>query len=155
MDYMLNPMICVIWISNRPTCSCPTFLLDLGDPGDAHVHRPERSRHPRLGRINTGLAVGMGVVIVIFFAAAARFIFHGPHAGLAFWTLPFYNPATFNVETVLGGTSIAVLTYIGFDGISTLSEEVENPRRNILLATVLTCVAIGFLSASKCTPRSS
>ena len=33
-----------------------------------------------------------------------------------------------------------MLTYIGFDGISTLSEEAENPRRNILLATVLTCV---------------
>ncbi len=48
---------------------------------------------------------------------------------------------------MLGGTSIAVLTYIGFDGISTLSEEVENPRRNIMLATVLTCVVIGILSA--------
>ena len=47
----------------------------------------------------------------------------------------------------MGGTSLAVLTYVGFDGISTLSEEVENPRRNILLATVLTCVVIGFLSA--------
>ena len=43
------------------------------------------------------------------------------------------------------GTSIAVLTYIGFDGISTLSEEAENPRRNILLATVLTCLVIGIL----------
>jgi amino acid transporter len=39
------------------------------------------------------------------------------------------------------------LTYIGFDGISTLSEEAENPRRNILLATVLTCLVIGVLSA--------
>ena len=48
---------------------------------------------------------------------------------------------------MLTGTSIAVLTYIGFDGISTLSEEVENPRRNILLATVFTCLAIGILSA--------
>src|SRR4030095_5298261 len=44
-------------------------------------------------------------------------------------------------------TSIAVLSYIGFDGISTLSEEAENPRRNILLATVLTCFVIGILSA--------
>jgi amino acid transporter len=50
----------------------------------------------------------------------------------------------------MGGTSIAVLTYIGFDGISTLSEEVENPRRNILLATVLTCLVIGILSALEC-----
>src|SRR5208283_3951873 len=30
---------------------------------------------------------------------------------------------------------------------STLSEEAENPRRNILLATVLVCVVIGILSA--------
>ena len=47
----------------------------------------------------------------------------------------------------MGATSIAVLTYIGFDGISTLSEEAENPRRNILLATVYTCLVIGILSA--------
>jgi amino acid transporter len=44
-------------------------------------------------------------------------------------------------------TSIAVLTYIWFDGISTLSEEAENPRRNIMYATVLTCAVIGILSA--------
>src|SRR5260370_14473531 len=51
------------------------------------------------------------------------------------------------IKGVLGATSIAVLSYIGFDGISTLSEEAENPRRNILLATVLTCFVIGILSA--------
>jgi amino acid transporter len=97
-------------------------------------------------RVNAGLATGMGVVILVFFVAAARFVFHTAH-GAAFYTRPFFDPATFSWGTVLGGTSIAVLTYIGFDGISTLSEEVENPRRNILLATVFTCVAIGLLSA--------
>ena len=45
-----------------------------------------------------------------------------------------------------GVQTCALPIYIGFDGISTLSEEVENPRRNILLATVFTCVAIGLLS---------
>ena len=48
---------------------------------------------------------------------------------------------------MLTGASIACLTYIGFDGISTLSEEVENPRRNILLATVLTCLITGVLAS--------
>jgi amino acid transporter len=52
-----------------------------------------------------------------------------------------------NTNSVLAATSVAVLSYIGFDGISTLSEEAENPRRNILLATVLTCFVIGILSA--------
>ena len=47
-----------------------------------------------------------------------------------------------------------MLTYIGFDAISTFSEEVENPRRNILLATVLVCVITGVLRRWKFTPRS-
>ena len=42
-----------------------------------------------------------------------------------------------------------MLTYIGFDGISTLSEEAHDPRRNILLATVLTCLVTGVLAASQ------
>jgi amino acid transporter len=44
---------------------------------------------------------------------------------------------------------VAVLTYIGFDGISTLSEEVDNPRRNIFLATVFVCVITGILAAAE------
>ena len=98
-------------------------------------------------RINSGLAIVSGLVIAIFFVAAARIIFGHPHEDPAFFTRPFYDPETWNTKAVLGGTSIAVLTYIGFDGISTLSEEAENPRRNILFATVLTCLVIGILSA--------
>src|SRR5580693_5568035 len=67
--------------------------------------------------------------------------------GAGFFARPFYDPATFSFHGVFRGTSIAVLTYIGFDGISTFSEEAENPRRNILLATVLVCVVTGVLSS--------
>ena len=89
----------------------------------------------------------MGVVILIFLAAAARYVLRAPHEGIAFFTRPFYDPQTFTVPAVLGGTSLAVLTYIGFDGISTLSEEAENPKRNILLATVLVCLITGVLAS--------
>src|SRR5215468_11068598 len=148
MDYMLNPIICIIWISQQANVFAPaipywgwviffaflfTGLNILGIRTSA--------------RINAALAVGMGVVIAIFFVAAARYIFGHAHSAAGFLTRPFYDPATFSTQAVLGGTSIAVLTYIGFDGISTLSEEAENPRRNILLATVLTCAVIGILSA--------
>jgi len=88
----------------------------------------------------------MGMVVVAIFVAAARYIFGAPHDA-AYYSRPFYDPKTFTMAGLFGCTSIAVLTYIGFDGISTLSEEAENPRRNILLATVLTCVVIGVLSA--------
>ena len=97
-------------------------------------------------RTNTVLAGAMGVVIVVFFAAAISYIF-GHASQVQSLTVPFYNPSSWSGGAVLAGTSIAVLTYIGFDGISTLSEEAENPRRNILLATVLACLVIGILSA--------
>jgi amino acid transporter len=44
-------------------------------------------------------------------------------------------------------TSFAALTYIGFDGVTTLSEDVKNPRRNVLIATVLVCAFTGVFSA--------
>ena len=53
------------------------------------------------------------------------------------------------MNRVFHGTSVAVLTYIGFDGISTLSEEVDNPKRNIFLATVLVCLITGVLAAAE------
>src|SRR5262245_12398275 len=148
MDYMLNPMICIIWCSQQAHVFAPgipywgwaiffgavfTFLNIQGIKTSA--------------RVNTVLAAGMGAVVAIFFVAAARYIFGHPHDGAAFFTRPFYDPELFNSKAVLAATSIAVLSYIGFDGISTLSEEAENPRRNILLATVLTCLVIGILSA--------
>jgi amino acid transporter len=91
----------------------------------------------------------MGVVVVAFLASVARLVISrggGAHAGVDF-ARPFYDPATFDVRAVAAGTSLAVLTYIGFDGVSTLSEEVRDPRRNIPLATVLVCAVTGVLSA--------
>jgi putrescine importer len=148
MDYMLNPMICIIWISRQAHVFAPAIpywgwaiLFALLFTG-LNIQGIRTT-----AKMNAGLAAGMGVVIAIFLVCAARYIFGHPHDGVGFFTRPFFDPATFSSGAVLGGTSIAVLTYIGFDGISTLSEEVENPRRNILLATVLTCVVIGLLSA--------
>ena len=59
---------------------------------------------------------------------------------------PIYNPKTFNLRAVAAGTSLAALVFIGFDGVSILAEEVKNPRRNVLLASVLVCVFTGLFS---------
>src|SRR6185369_3768292 len=97
-------------------------------------------------RFNTVLTVIMVGVIVAFLGATLKYLLFGDHGPLDY-TRPFYDPERWNTGFVFGATATAVLTYIGFDGISTLSEEVENPRRNILLATVFSCLAIGILSA--------
>jgi amino acid transporter len=148
MDYLLNPMICIIWISQQAHVFAPGVPYGAWAVFFALVFTALNVQGVKTSaRVNTALAAGMGVVIAIFFVAAASYIFGNPHDGAAFFTRPFYDPQLWNTKAVLGGTSVAVLTYIGFDGISTLSEEAENPRRNILLATVLVCVVIGILSA--------
>ncbi|HET9320194.1 MAG TPA: APC family permease [Bryobacteraceae bacterium] len=151
MDYMLNPLICIRWCSEQAAVWAPEIRWWMWAIVIFLIFTVLNLRGVKTSaRINAGLATGMGVVVAIFFVVAARYVFGHPHDGFAFFARPFYDPATFKASAVLGGTSIAVLTYIGFDGISTLSEEVENPRRNILLATVLTCVLIGVLSALEC-----
>jgi len=155
MDYILNPLVCTIW------CAQQVYQFSQQVPVLAHyvplfawkiffavaftllnIRGVKTS-----ARVNTALTVGMSAVIIVIFVAALRYIFGHPHSAPGFFTRPFYDPQTFTFGGLFGCTSIAVLTYIGFDGISTLSEEAENPRRNILLATVLTCLVIGILSA--------
>jgi putrescine importer len=148
MDYILNPIVCTIWCSQQAHDFAPGVPYWVWAMFFALAFTLLNIQGVKTSaRVNSGLAVGMGVVIAIFFVVAARYIFGHPHDSAGFYTHPFYDPSMWNTKAVLGGTSIAVLTYIGFDGISTLSEEAENPRRNILLATVLTCFVIGILSA--------
>jgi amino acid transporter len=149
-DYVMNPIICVIWCSKAAGHFIPQIPYGVWVPFFAALFTGLNLRGIRASaRTNIYLAAGLGVVIVLFFGAALRFLLqHPPHATGSLLQ-PFYDPSTFSLSAVSSGASLAVLTYIGFDGISTLSEEVHNPRRNILLATVLTCVITGVLAAAQ------
>jgi len=156
MDYILNPLICTIWSAkamadllsgSRYQIPYPALLWPLFFAG---VFTALNLRGVQTSaRINKTLCAIMGAVILAFFWYTIRYIFHLPQFPQAYFLRPFYNPETFTISRVFHGTSVAVLTYIGFDGISTLSEEVDNPRRNIFLATVLVCVITGFLAAAE------
>jgi putrescine importer len=147
LDYLLNPMICIIWISQQAHVLVPSVPYSLWAVCVAGAYTLLNIQGVKTSaRVNAALTACMGMVIVLFFWAAARYILGYPREP-GFFTLPFYDPASWSIAAVLGGTSVAVLSFIGFDGISTLAEETENPRRNIPLATVLTCVVIGLLSA--------
>ena len=76
-----------------------------------------------------------------------RHLLSVPPSDLDAYIKPFYDPTTFSLNAISSGAALAVLTYIGFDAISTLSEEAHNPRRNVLLATVLVCFITGVLAA--------
>ncbi len=147
-DYIMNPIICVIWISKAAINLIPEIPYGVYAVAFTCLFTAMNLRGiESSSRTNSIIATGLGVVIILFLAAAVRYLFLNPPANAGEWTRPFYDPKTFSFPAVSAGASLAVLTYIGFDGISTLSEEVHNPRRNILLATVLVCIITGILAS--------
>jgi putrescine importer len=146
LDYLLQHLINTVWISTalheRYLQKVPFFawaaiiaiiitLLNL---------RGIRSS----ARANKVLLFLMFVVVGFFIVFAVRFLFRAQGLAGMFSTRPFYDPSTFDSHRIWTATSFAALTYIGFDGVTTLAEDVENPKRNVLLATVLVCVFTGL-----------
>ena len=148
MDYILNPLVCTVICSKLAQNILPGVPYGVLAVVFAATFTILNLRAIKTSaKINDAMAAGMMIVVVIFFFFAARFVWGLHQFGPAFFAQPFYNPKTFSYSGVFRGTSIAVLTYIGFDAISTLSEEAKDPERNVLRATVLVCVVTGLLSA--------
>jgi putrescine importer len=95
---------------------------------------------------NVALLAVMSVVIGLFVILSIRFLAGTQGLGGLFSTRPFYNPSSFNIGRVSAATSLAALTYIGFDGVTTLAEDVKNPKRTVLVGTVLVCALTGLFS---------
>jgi putrescine importer len=148
MDYILNPLICTIWCSKAadnflpgvPYIAWAIFFAAMFTL--LNLNGVETS-----ARINTMMAAALGVVIVLVVIAMTRYLLHLPRQSASFYTLPFYDRSTFTSSALFRGTSIAVLTYIGFDGISTLTDEAKDPRRSIPRAIIATCLITGVLAS--------
>jgi amino acid transporter len=95
---------------------------------------------------NKVLLAVMTVVVAAFVVLALKFLYGGQGWAGIFSLQPLYDPNTFDFQKIKVATSFAALTYIGFDGVTTLAEDVENPKRNVLLAVVLTCIFAGVCS---------
>ena len=73
------------------------------------------------------------LTLALFVTFAALALHDGDGAG-RLTLAPLYDPRVFSLTTVAGATSIAVLSFLGFDGISTLSEESAGTRNAIARA---------------------
>jgi amino acid transporter len=89
----------------------------------------------------------MLIIIGAFIILAIRYIANTLGWGGLFDSVPLYEKSTFSINSIAAGTALVALTYVGFDGITTLAEDVKNPRKNILLAIVIVCLFTGLFSA--------
>jgi amino acid transporter len=87
--------------------------------------------------------LALELLVLAWFVVAGAKALYGQGAGLTL--APLYDAHSFSLATVASATSIAVLSFLGFDGISTLSEESTGARNAIARATVASLLLIGAL----------
>jgi putrescine importer len=145
LDYLLQPLINTVWIATalhaRYMPKVPFIAWAAIIAGIITLLNLRGIRSS--ARANKVLLFSMFVVVGAFLILAVRFLFRSQGLAGLFSINPLYDPATFNAHRIWTATSFAALTYIGFDGVTTLAEDVENPKRNVLLATVLVCLFTG------------
>ncbi|WP_027415030.1 APC family permease [Aneurinibacillus terranovensis] len=89
------------------------------------------------------LVLEFGVIVIFVIAGIIALSKGVNHTSLTI--KPLYDSSKFNLQMVMGAVSIAVLSFLGFDAISTLSEEVKGGRKVVGKATVSALLVAGFL----------
>jgi amino acid transporter len=94
-------------------------------------------------KVNKVMLVAELVVLVVFIVIGIVALAQGKGRGFDF--TPIYNGDTFSLSLVFGAVSIAVLSFLGFDGISTLAEENKDSARAIGRSMVAALLLAGVL----------
>ena len=95
-------------------------------------------------RVNRYLLVLELATLAVFMILGLHALYGGQGAG-GLTLRPVYDPRVFSLATVTGATSIAVLSFLGFDGISTLAEESLGGRESVARATLASLLLVGAL----------
>ncbi len=145
LDYFTIPLFCVVYgslIVQRMIPDVPYVIIAAGFAGGITFLNVKGIR--ATARTNDVLLVYMGMVLLAFIGLAIRYLLVHQGWGGLFSTTPFYDPKEFDLRAVIHATSFAALTYIGFDSVTTLAEDVHNPKRNVLLSLVIVCLFTGI-----------
>ncbi|HLR03241.1 MAG TPA: amino acid permease [Virgibacillus sp.] len=84
------------------------------------------------------------IVLVVFLAIGIYAVSTGVN-GATFSFDPIFNPDNFSLNLVLGAVSIAVLSFLGFDAVSTLSEESKGGPKAIGRGMIYSLLLVGVL----------
>jgi putrescine importer len=141
LDYFLIPLLSIIYAAltaERLLPQVPYILWAvLFTVGLTLVNIPGIRVTARASAV---MMVIMTVCAALFVIFAARYIV-SLHGVTGFFDLNgIWRPATFEIRPLMLGASIAAISYIGFDAISTLAEDTIDPYRDIAVSTVIVCV---------------
>lgn len=93
--------------------------------------------------INALLMLVQFLVLIAFVALCIHYI--GGDASTPLWTVkPFFN-GDMQMPLIMSGAAIACYSFLGFDAVSTLTEETRDPRRTIPRAIMLITLIGGLI----------
>lgn len=95
-------------------------------------------------RINLTIMAAQLAVMAAFLIVCGAFLRSHHLVTGAAALRPFMNPLT-SIPAIMGGAAIAAYSFLGFDAVTTLSEETHDPMRSIPRATVLAAAAGGLI----------
>ncbi|CAH0321120.1 APC family permease [Pseudomonas brassicacearum] len=96
-------------------------------------------------RMNIIFLLAQLVVLGIFLFYAWNAL-HGGAGNGQLTLAPLYSPEHFNFALLMQAVSIAVLSFLGFDAISTLAEEIkDDPGRSVGKAALVTLLVMGAI----------
>jgi amino acid transporter len=145
-DYLLVPAVIYIFVSNWLGGLVPGVPHWVWIVGLLAINTAINVLGVRLqSRAHFVLLALELMALAIFLVLAIRFVFVlGQGTGGFSWA-PLYQPGHLSWSFIATATTIAALSFLGFDAISTLAEESREPRRDVGTATVLTLVVLGVL----------
>jgi amino acid transporter len=82
------------------------------------------------------------IFVVVFVGFGLRYV--AGHGTTVSPLAPFFSE-TAGIGTLMAGAAILALAFLGFDAVSTLSEEAKDPTRSIPKAIILTTIVGGLL----------
>lgn len=129
LDYILVPSLLYLVAAVAMNATLPAIPVWLWLIGFVAANTIVNSMGIRMtARFTWIMLIGELVVLFIFLGFGVWAILTG--AGRWTWE-PLYNPNTFGWSLLLGATSVAVLSFLGFDGIAMLAEEAKGGSKAI------------------------
>ena len=146
LDYLLTPALVFVFDvrghGGSGSCGRACRLAGFAG-GSGHRHQLVRHRGDLAGQQVRGCRAG-GVRGRVCWPCVRRRSRRRP-APIVFSLRPFFDPARFEWHTLAGGAGLCLLSFLGFDAISTLSEEVRaGDRRLVGRATLLVLLVSGL-----------
>lgn len=95
-----------------------------------------------VGKINTWIVILSLAAVTVFGILAAKTAINDPNAPSL---IEPFIPGGDSYSPIFTGAAVLALSFLGFDAVSTLSEEAKNPRRDIPRAIMATTIVGGVI----------